>query len=123
MRTPIPKICLIANLLALLTPQFATANVASPSFSCSSNLVVSFENGYQASCDGDFSFTDGVLQNDTQISLIAKGFLDVGVNASLIAPHIYLSSPQIGLYGTIVGNQVLIAQRDYLSILKASALM
>ena len=66
-----------------LLPQLALA--AEQSFSCSLNLVVSIDNGYSASCDGDLSFTDGVLQNDTSISLTAGGSLDIGANVSLYA--------------------------------------
>lgn len=73
----------------------------SPSFSCSANLVVSLDNGYHASCDGDFSFTDGSLQNDMSISLTAGGFLNIGVNASLDAPFISLSSNDFFIGGTL----------------------
>ncbi|MDX1914794.1 MAG: PEP-CTERM sorting domain-containing protein [Methylophilus sp.] len=103
MRTFIQKICMVAYLVASLAPLIASANVSavSPSFSCSRNLTVSFENGYQASCDGDFLFTDGILQNDTFIRLIAGGILDVGVNASLIAPNISLSGSNVILNGVL----------------------
>lgn len=72
-----------------------------PNFSCSSNLVVSLDNGYHASCNGDLSFTDGMLQNDISISLTAGGFLNIGVNASLDAPFISLSSNDFFLGGTL----------------------
>ena len=71
------------------------ASATSQSFSCSSNLVVSIDNGYSASCDGDLSFTDGVLKNIRSISLSAGGFLNIGANASLYAPVINLYSPNI----------------------------
>lgn len=95
---PIKTVFLISALAALI-PQLA---VATPSFSCSSNLVVSLDDGYQASCDGDFSFTDGVLQNNTSISLTAGGSLDIGTKSSLYAPLIDLYSPIINInVGTI----------------------
>lgn len=62
---------------------------------------MSLDNGYQASCDGDFSFTDGVLQNDTSIKLTATGFLSVGEHAKLSAPIINLISKDIFLRGTL----------------------
>ena len=71
------------------------AFAASPSFSCSSNLVVSTYNGYQASCDGDFVFTDGAIASDISINLTATGLLNIGKNASL-------SSPFINLYGASI---------------------
>ena len=91
-RATISKTALAISILAAIFLQVALATT--PSFSCSSNLVISLENSYSysASCDGDFAFTDGVLQNDTKISLTAGGFLNIGANASLIAPEVALIS-------------------------------
>ncbi|MES2579703.1 MAG: PEP-CTERM sorting domain-containing protein [Pseudomonadota bacterium] len=93
------KTAFLVSVFAALYPQLALATT--PSFSCSSNLVVSLDNGYQASCDGDFSFTDGVLQNDVSINLTARGFLSVGENAKLSAPIINLNSTDIIVSGTL----------------------
>ncbi len=98
MRSTIIKTVIAISVSFALFPQLASATT--PSFSCSSNLVVSLDNGYSASCDGDFSFTDGVLQNDISISLTAGGFLNIGANASLIAPNISLISENIIFNGT-----------------------
>ena len=86
MRTTISKTALAISILAAILPQAALATT--PSFSCSSNLVISLDNGYSASCDGDFAFDDGVLQDNTLINLRAGGFLNIGKNASLYAPII-----------------------------------
>ena len=86
MRTTISKTALAICILAAILPQVALATT--PSFSCSSNLVISLDNGYSASCDGDFAFDDGVLQDNTSINLRAGGFLNIGKNASLYAPII-----------------------------------
>lgn len=93
MRSFTLKTLVAISLVAILAPRLAFAT--SPSFSCSTNLVVSLDNGYSASCDGDFAFTDGVLQNDTKISLTAGGFLNIGASASLIAPLVNLYSTNI----------------------------
>ncbi|WP_020167795.1 MULTISPECIES: PEP-CTERM sorting domain-containing protein [Methylotenera] len=93
------KTAFFVSVVAVLFPQLAFATT--PSFSCSSNLVVSLDNGYQASCDGDFSFTDGVLQNDVSINLKAGGFLSVGENATLSAPIINLISKDIFVNGML----------------------
>lgn len=98
MRSTIIKTVIAISVSVALFPQFALATT--PSFSCSSNLVISLSNGYSASCEGDFSFTDGVLQNDISISLKAGGFLNIGANASLIAPNISLISENIIFNGT-----------------------
>lgn len=98
-KTALIKPVLAISVISALFPQLAFASA--PSFSCSSNLVVSLDNGYQASCDGDFSFTDGVLQNDTSIKLTATGFLSVGEHAKLSAPIINLISNDIFLRGTL----------------------
>lgn len=95
MRSISIKTVFAISVVAVLSPQLALATT--PSFSCSSNLVVSLDNGYQASCDGDFSFTDGVLQNEVSINLSASGFLNIGTNTSLIAPAINLYSPNINI--------------------------
>ena len=58
MRTTISKIALAICILVAIFPQVALATT--PSFSCSSNLVISLDNGYSASCDGDFAFDDSV---------------------------------------------------------------
>lgn len=100
MRLIISKTVIAISFMATFLPQMASAT-ASPNFSCSSNLVVSLENGYNASCDGDFSFTDGALQNDTSISLTAGGLLNIGTNASLNAPFINWSSKDIFLGGIL----------------------
>lgn len=99
MRLTIIKTVITVSVAAALFPQLASATT--PSFSCSSNLIVSLDKGYSASCDGDFSFMDGVLQNDTSISLTAGGFLDIGANASLIAPNISLISENIVISGSL----------------------
>lgn len=89
----IAKMIKIAFTVSFLTTFLSyNAFAASPSFSCSSNLVVSTYNGYQASCDGDFVFTDGAIASDISINLTATGLLNIGENASL-------SSPFINLYG------------------------
>lgn len=93
------KTVLVISAFAALYPQLAIAST--PSFSCSSNLVVSLDSGYKASCDGDFSFTDGVLQNDTSINLTANGFLSIGENAKLSAPIINLNSTDIIVSGIL----------------------
>ena len=89
MRTTIFKTALAIGILATMFPQVVLATT--PSFSCSSNLVISLDNGYSASCDGDFSFNDGVLHNDNSISLTAGGLLHIGENATLSSPFINLS--------------------------------
>lgn len=93
MRSDIMKVVIAITFVATLSPQLVFATT--PSFSCSSSLVVSLDDGYYASCEGDFSFDDGVLQNDTKIRLTAGGFLNIGANASLIAPEINLYSTKI----------------------------
>lgn len=117
MRLLTTKTAIAISIFVVLFPQLALAT--SPSFSCSSNLVVSINNGYSASCDGDFTFTDGVLQNDTSISLTAGGLLDIGANARLYAPLIHLYSPNVNINAgakidvsyqvraAIIGDQVL----------------
>ena len=95
MRTTILKTALAISILAAIFPQVALATT--PSFSCSSNLVIFLDNGYSASCDGDFSFTDGVLQDSNRISLTAGGSLLIGANASLFAPIINLYSESINI--------------------------
>lgn len=94
------KTALAVSLVLIFSIQMASATTSS-SFYCSSNLVVSFDNGYSASCDGDFSFTDGLLQNDTSISLTAGGLLNINANASLNAPLISLTSDNILLNGIL----------------------
>lgn len=84
MRTTISITALAISMLAAIFPQAALATT--PNFSCSSNLVISLDNGYSASCNGDFSFTDGVLDNDNSISLTAGGLLHIGENATLSSP-------------------------------------
>ncbi len=102
MRPIIIKTLIAIGVATTLFPQFVLATT--PSFNCSTNLVVSLDNGYNASCEGDFSFTDGVLQNDTKISLTAGGFLNIGASASLIAPLVNLYSTNIFISnGAIIG--------------------
>ena len=69
--------------IALLPP---LASATSLSFSCSSNLVISLDNGYRASCDGSFLLRDTKLQNNTAISLIPGSLLDVSDTTSLNTP-------------------------------------
>ena len=107
MRLTLIKIAVTISFMAIFLPQMASAN-ASPSFSCSSNLVVSLHNGYQASCDGDFTFTDGVLENEVSISLIAGGLLNIGANASLSAPIVQLTANNIQVFGKVASTTVLI---------------
>ena len=90
MRTTILKTALAISISAALFPQVSLTN--SSSFISSINLVVSLDNGYSASCDGDFLFTDGVLHDDNLISLTASGLLHIGENATLSSPFINLSS-------------------------------
>lgn len=94
-----PKLILIAALAALPTIVFASED--GPSFSCSSSLVVSLEHGYQASCDGDFSFDNGALLSDTLISITASGQLNVGEQAILTAPNIRLSADDVIVQGRL----------------------
>ncbi len=100
MRLTLLKMTFVIGLIAIFSTQIAFATT-SPSFSCSSSLVVSFDNGYSASCDGDFSFTEGLLQNDTSINLTASGLINIGANASLNAPLISLNSKDIFLDGVL----------------------
>lgn len=72
-------------------PAIATASIETLSLSCSSNLVVSTENGYQANCDGDFILYSGTLRDDISIRLFSLGMLNIKSNVSLIAPLIELS--------------------------------
>lgn len=81
---------LFVTVLATL-PAIASASVETPSFSCSANLVVSVENGYQASCDGDFSFDSGTLSDYVSIRLTSLGALNINSGVSLVAPLIELS--------------------------------
>lgn len=76
--------------IVALFPSLASASFQTLSFSCASNLVVTQDNGYQASCDGDFSFDSGTLVDDTSIRLIALGALNINSGVSLIAPLIEL---------------------------------
>lgn len=78
-------------------PALAFASFETLSFSCSSNLVVSQDNGYQASCDGDFSLESGTLRNEISIKLTSVGALNINMGVSLIAPFIELASPTIKL--------------------------
>lgn len=82
---------------AAILPTIASASVETLSSSCSSNLVVSLENGYDASCDGDFSFDSGTLRNDVAIKLTSLGALNIHSNVSLIAPLIELTSTMISI--------------------------
>lgn len=102
MRSATIKTAIAISLGAVLFPQLASAT--SPSFSCSSNLVVSLDSGYSASCNGDFSFTDGLLHNDVSIILTATGFLTIGTNASLLAPVITLTADSIEIFGTVAST-------------------
>lgn len=123
MRSTIIKTVIAISISVALFPQLASATT--PSFSCSSNLVVSIDNGYSASCDGDFSFKDGVLQNDTSISLTAGGFLNVGANASLIAPKISLISENIIFNGNAdirVAKSVIPSSNTQLNILDVGSI-
>ena len=103
MRLTLIKIAVTISFMAIFLPQMASAN-ASPSFSCSSNLVVSLHNGYQASCDGDFTFTDGVLENEVSISLIAGGMLSIESNFELVTPILNLIANSIVVNGRISQN-------------------
>lgn len=100
MRSALIKTAIAISIMASFSPQIAFA-IVSPSFSCSSNLVVSLDNGYSASCDGDFSFTEGLLENDISINLTASGLLNIGANASLNAPFISLNSKDVFLAGIL----------------------
>ncbi len=102
MRSTIIKTVIAISISVALFPQIASATT--PSFSCSSNLVISLDNGYSASCDGDFSFTDGVLQNDTSISLIAGGSIVIGSNFELASPIINLNAGNIQIDGRVTQN-------------------
>ena len=62
MRLKIIKTAIIVSCAALFPP---LASATSLSFSCSSNLVISLENGYSASCGADILFAGDVLQNKT----------------------------------------------------------
>ena len=57
------KIAIAISLGIALIPQLASAT--SLSFSCSSNLVISLDNGYSASCGADALIAEDVLQNKT----------------------------------------------------------
>lgn len=87
----------VSVVVAAIFPAIASASVETLSFTCTSNLVVSQENGYQANCDGDFSFDSGTLQNDIFIKLSSLGALNIRSNVSLIAPLIELTSPMINI--------------------------
>ena len=87
--------------VAAIFPAIASASVETHSFSCSSNLVVSQENGYEASCDGDFSFESGVLEDDTAIVLRAAGLLTIGHQALLKSPLITLDADRLALFGAV----------------------
>ncbi len=102
MRSATIKTALAISLGAVLFPQLASAT--SPSFSCSSDLMVSLDSGYSATCNGDFSFTDGLLQNDLSISLAATGYLTIGANASLLAPMITLTADSIQIFGNVAST-------------------
>ena len=78
------KTAIAISLGIALLPQLASAT--SLSFSCSSNLVISLDNGYRASCDGNFLFRDTKLQNNTAISLIPGSLLDVSDKKGLNTP-------------------------------------
>ena len=62
MRLKIIKTAIIVSCAALFPP---LASATSLSFSCSSNLVISLENGYSASCGAELLFAGVVLQNKT----------------------------------------------------------
>ena len=62
MRLKIIKTAIIVSCATLFPP---LASATSLSFSCSSNLVISLENGYNASCGSDILFAGDVLQNKT----------------------------------------------------------
>ena len=62
MRFKIIKTAIVVSCVALFPP---LASATSLSFSCSSNLVISLENGYNASCGADVLFAGVVLQNKT----------------------------------------------------------
>ncbi|MDP3608891.1 MAG: PEP-CTERM sorting domain-containing protein [Methylophilus sp.] len=97
----ISKLVFVA-VLAIL-PAVASASVDTLSFSCSSNLEVSFENGYHASCGGDFTFDSGALIDDTSITLTSLGALNINSSVSLIAPYIKLSGPIINIaFGAVL---------------------
>ncbi|MES2502725.1 MAG: PEP-CTERM sorting domain-containing protein [Pseudomonadota bacterium] len=66
--------------------------------------MVSLDSGYSATCNGDFSFTDGLLQNDLSISLAATGYLTIGANASLLAPMITLTADSIQIFGNVAST-------------------
>ncbi|OQW70550.1 MAG: hypothetical protein BVN34_00735 [Proteobacteria bacterium ST_bin12] len=118
MRSTIIKTVIAISVSFALFPKLASATT--PSFSCSSNLVISLDNVYNASCEGDFSFTDGVLQNDTSISLTAGGSIVIGSNFELASPIINLNADNIQIDGRISANLELNAStlpKGYLSSL------
>ena len=82
-----------------ILPAIASASLETPSFSCSANMEVSVENGYQVSCDGDYSFDSGVLENDTAIVLRATGMLTIGHQVLLKSPFITLDADSIHFFG------------------------
>lgn len=94
----------VSVVVAAIFPVIASASVETLSFTCTSSLVVSQENGYHASCDGDFSFDSGTLRNDISIKLTSLGALNINSNVSLIAPLIELTSPMINIASGAVLN-------------------
>lgn len=97
MKTIFRFVCVVAAIF----PVIASASVETLSFTCTSSLVVSQENGYHASCDGDFSFDSGVLQDDTAIALRAAGLLTIGHQVLLKSPRITLDADRVALYGAV----------------------
>lgn len=91
----------VSVVVAAIFPAIASASVDTLSFTCTSSLVVSQENDYQASCDGDFSFDSGKLFDVTSISLAAKGQLNIGEQAMLTAPDIRLFANNVNVYGSL----------------------
>ena len=92
------------SIASALFSQFALAT--SHGLSCNSNLVISLDNSYNASCDCDFSLVGGALQLNMPINLRSNGLLCIGKSASLIAPEInwYSTNISIGTGATIVAG-------------------
>lgn len=87
---------------ALLTTSVAQASfLDAVTYSCSSSLTFGSGAGDEATCSGDFSLSDGVLNNSSYIKLNALGKLTFAGAISLTAPLIELSAASILLNGSL----------------------
>lgn len=91
-------------LATLLMSQSAYADAETSSFACSSQLMVSYDDGMVAQCEGDLTMNSGALMHETLISLTAVGLINITEYATLSTPNLSLYARDVLVDGALISR-------------------